>query len=284
MGQGRGGFHSVATAEHVDLLGIVGAIESHGSHGPPALVGFGVELVGVGKLYRQVEVYHHAGWVFLQKRLYPAVEILELRLSEDEIAGAGGTDPPSVGLQLPCTLASAHLASALLLATILTKISRLPVHLNAAQIFLGVADKAAVLRRSREPGRKKNREQSEYGEQSRMADGIFHDGLIISRNATNRPFAKAEISGSEPAHMAIKQGDLRSVRILRDMDCARCGNSLHKVPMFDLPAKVREFACMCCGERFWTVEGSVGLISNPFDLELVLKKELALEASLLPRN
>lgn len=41
---------------------------------------------------------------------------------------------------------------------------------------------------------------------------------------------------------------------------------------------------MCCGERFWTVEGSVELFSSPFDLEMALKKELALEASLLPKN
>lgn len=25
--------------------------------------------------------------------------------------------------------------------------------------------------------------------------------------------------------------------------------------MFDLPRKVREFSCMCCGERFWTTQG-----------------------------
>jgi hypothetical protein len=27
--------------------------------------------------------------------------------------------------------------------------------------------------------------------------------------------------------------------------------------MFDLPRKVNEFSCMCCGERFWTTQGEV---------------------------
>lgn len=39
------------------------------------------------------------------------------------------------------------------------------------------------------------------------------------------------------------------------MNCARCGNALHRIPMFDLPRKVNEFSCMCCGERFWTTQG-----------------------------
>ncbi len=25
--------------------------------------------------------------------------------------------------------------------------------------------------------------------------------------------------------------------------------------MFDLPRRVHEFSCMCCGERFWTTQG-----------------------------
>ena len=32
--------------------------------------------------------------------------------------------------------------------------------------------------------------------------------------------------------------------------------------MYDLPKKVSEFACMCCGERFWTIQGSVDLFKD----------------------
>lgn len=32
--------------------------------------------------------------------------------------------------------------------------------------------------------------------------------------------------------------------------------------MFDLPRKVKEFSCLCCGERFWTIEGSVALYKD----------------------
>jgi hypothetical protein len=39
------------------------------------------------------------------------------------------------------------------------------------------------------------------------------------------------------------------------MNCARCGNALHRIPMFDLPRRVNEFSCLCCGERFWTTQG-----------------------------
>lgn len=39
------------------------------------------------------------------------------------------------------------------------------------------------------------------------------------------------------------------------MNCARCGNAIHRVPMFDLPRKVKEYSCLCCGERFWTTQG-----------------------------
>lgn len=80
------------------------------------------------------------------------------------------------------------------------------------------------------------------------------------------------------------KGDHGKLRIYKDMDCARCGNSLHKVPMYDLPAKVKEFACMCCGDRFWTVEGSVQLFNSQLDLQLALKKEMALEFSSLRKN
>ena len=46
------------------------------------------------------------------------------------------------------------------------------------------------------------------------------------------------------------------------MTCARCGNALHRLPMFDLPRKVREFSCLCCGERFWTTQGEANLKSD----------------------
>lgn len=29
--------------------------------------------------------------------------------------------------------------------------------------------------------------------------------------------------------------------------------------MFDLPRKVKEFSCMCCGERFWTTQGEASV-------------------------
>lgn len=31
--------------------------------------------------------------------------------------------------------------------------------------------------------------------------------------------------------------------------------------MFDLPRKVREFSCLCCGERFWTTQGEAKVVS-----------------------
>lgn len=68
------------------------------------------------------------------------------------------------------------------------------------------------------------------------------------------------------------------------MDCARCGNSLHKVPMFDLPKKVKEFACMCCGERFWMVEGNVKLFKDQSMIEQILKQEMTLEFSATRKN
>ncbi len=43
------------------------------------------------------------------------------------------------------------------------------------------------------------------------------------------------------------------------MTCQRCGNLLQRVPMFDLPRKVKEFSCLCCGERFWKIQGSTEL-------------------------
>jgi hypothetical protein len=33
--------------------------------------------------------------------------------------------------------------------------------------------------------------------------------------------------------------------------------------MFDLPRKVNEFSCMCCGERFWTTKGEASVFANP---------------------
>lgn len=68
------------------------------------------------------------------------------------------------------------------------------------------------------------------------------------------------------------------------MDCARCGNSLHKVPMFDLPRRVKEYACLCCGERFWTVEGTVKLFKDESSAREVLKQELKLEFSATRKN
>lgn len=50
--------------------------------------------------------------------------------------------------------------------------------------------------------------------------------------------------------------------------------------MFDLPAKVKEFACMCCGERFWMVEGNVDLFRNQNEMLSVLKNETAIQVEL----
>lgn len=47
--------------------------------------------------------------------------------------------------------------------------------------------------------------------------------------------------------------------------------------MFDLPRKVKEFSCMCCGERFWTVEGSVRLFSDESAALAATMRELTLE-------
>lgn len=49
--------------------------------------------------------------------------------------------------------------------------------------------------------------------------------------------------------------------------------------MFDLPRKVKEFSCMCCGERFWTVEGNVNLFNNETAARQVVRKQVALEFS-----
>ncbi len=46
------------------------------------------------------------------------------------------------------------------------------------------------------------------------------------------------------------------------MNCARCGNALHRLPMFDLPRKVKEFSCLCCGERFWTTQGEASVFGE----------------------
>jgi len=54
--------------------------------------------------------------------------------------------------------------------------------------------------------------------------------------------------------------------------------------MFDLPRKVKEFACLCCGERFWTVEGSVDLFQDESDARKAIKKELAIQFSSATRN
>jgi hypothetical protein len=47
--------------------------------------------------------------------------------------------------------------------------------------------------------------------------------------------------------------------------------------MYDLPKKVKEFSCLCCGERFWTIQGSVDLFRDESSVRLALKKELTLE-------
>jgi hypothetical protein len=33
--------------------------------------------------------------------------------------------------------------------------------------------------------------------------------------------------------------------------------------MFDLPRKVSEFSCLCCGERFWTTQGEASVFLDP---------------------
>lgn len=54
--------------------------------------------------------------------------------------------------------------------------------------------------------------------------------------------------------------------------------------MFDLPRKVKEFSCMCCGERFWTVEGNVNLFRDESLARQLVKKELALEFTATRNN
>jgi len=54
--------------------------------------------------------------------------------------------------------------------------------------------------------------------------------------------------------------------------------------MFDLPRKVKEFSCMCCGERFWTVEGNVNLFCDESMARQLVKKELALEFTATRNN
>ena len=54
--------------------------------------------------------------------------------------------------------------------------------------------------------------------------------------------------------------------------------------MFDLPRKVKEFSCMCCGERFWTVEGSVQLFADESMARQLLKKETGMELSIMRHN
>ena len=54
--------------------------------------------------------------------------------------------------------------------------------------------------------------------------------------------------------------------------------------MFDLPKKVKEFACMCCGERFWMVEGNVKLFKDQSMVEQILKQEMSLEFSATQKN
>lgn len=41
---------------------------------------------------------------------------------------------------------------------------------------------------------------------------------------------------------------------------------------------------MCCGERFWTVEGNVKLFKDESAVRQVLKKQLALEFSATRKN
>jgi hypothetical protein len=54
--------------------------------------------------------------------------------------------------------------------------------------------------------------------------------------------------------------------------------------MFDLPRKVKEFSCLCCGERFWTIEGSVDLFRDESAARQAISKELTLEFSAARRN
>lgn len=54
--------------------------------------------------------------------------------------------------------------------------------------------------------------------------------------------------------------------------------------MFDLPRRVKEFSCMCCGERFWTVEGNVSLFQDESEARSANKKKLALEFSSASNN
>jgi hypothetical protein len=41
---------------------------------------------------------------------------------------------------------------------------------------------------------------------------------------------------------------------------------------------------MCCGDRFWTVEGSVSLFRDESEARQVLKKEFAMEFSITHHN
>ena len=50
--------------------------------------------------------------------------------------------------------------------------------------------------------------------------------------------------------------------------------------MFDLPAKVKEFACICCGERFWMLEGNLDLFRDHHEVLSVLKNETIIQVEL----
>ena len=54
--------------------------------------------------------------------------------------------------------------------------------------------------------------------------------------------------------------------------------------MFDLPRKVKEFSCMCCGERFWTIEGNVSLLQNELDARKLAKDSISSEHSTITRK
>ena len=54
--------------------------------------------------------------------------------------------------------------------------------------------------------------------------------------------------------------------------------------MFDLPRKVKEFACMCCGERFWTIEGCVTLYDDENKASRALTQAKRPEAQLMEFN
>lgn len=54
--------------------------------------------------------------------------------------------------------------------------------------------------------------------------------------------------------------------------------------MFDLPRKVREFSCMCCGERFWTIEGETKMFDCEAQVRASLKSHLALKAPAAHQN